>query len=92
MHPVGEGKNAMVGFMAGFAFGPIGVGLYLRSVSDFVMTLGMVLIGTFMTAGVGAPLFWVLCGAWAFVRIRNSNKEMPRVEEPKSVVDGPSPQ
>lgn len=74
MTPVGAGKNALVGFVAGFLFGPIGVGLYLGSAADFALSLGMVLLGSIMTAGLGAPVFWCLCGAWAYTRIKNSNR------------------
>lgn len=72
--PVGTGKNALVGFAAGFLFGPIGVGLYLGSMTDFILSLAMVLLGAIMTAGLAAPIFWCLCGAWAYTRIRNSNR------------------
>ncbi len=79
MPAVGKGKNPMVGFIMGFAFGPLGVGLYLGSFADFVLSLTMVLLGAFVTAGVGAPAFWALCGFWAYTRIRNSNAaELPR--------------
>ncbi len=77
MTPVGIGKNPLVGFAMGFLFGPFGVGLYLKSVGDFVITLCIVLAGTFLTVGVAAPILWVLCGAWAFVRISNSNSTPP---------------
>lgn len=63
----------MVAFFAGFLFGPIGTGLYLRSGTDFIVPLGLVIVGSLMTAGIGAPVFWALCGAWGFIRVRNSN-------------------
>ena len=77
MPPVGQGKNPLLGFVLGFLFGPIGVGIYLGSLGDFAITLGLVLAGTFLTAGVAAPLLWTLCGAWALVRIKNSNSRVP---------------
>jgi hypothetical protein len=77
MPPVGHGKNPIIGFAMGFLFGPFGVGLYLKSVGDFVITLGIVLAGSALTVGVVAPLLWMLCGAWAFVRISNSNQTPP---------------
>lgn len=75
MPPVGSGKNPLIGFVMGFFFGPIGVGLYLRSVGDFFLSLAMVLMGAFFTAGLATPVFWVLCGAWAYTRIKNSNEQ-----------------
>lgn len=80
MAPVGEGKNALVAFAMGFLFGPFGVGLYLKSFGDFAMTLTLVIGGSVLTAGVGAPVFWLLCGAWAYVRVQNSKR--PAVIEP----------
>jgi|CXWL01.1.fsa_nt_gi hypothetical protein len=73
MPPVGKGKNPLVGFALGFLFGPFGVGLYLQSFGDFFVTLAIVLGGTFVTGGVAAPILWVTSGAWAYVRIKNSN-------------------
>jgi hypothetical protein len=74
MPSVGSGKSAMLAFLMGFLFGPLGVGLYLRSLPDFFLSLALVLIGAFVTVGIGAPVFWCLCGAWAAVRVHNANK------------------
>ena len=92
MAPVGKGKTPLVGFMAGFLFGPIGVGVYLGSMPDFVMSLGMVIVGTLMTVTVGAPFFWVLCGVWAYMRIRHSNSQTALLEARNATVDEPVPQ
>lgn len=73
MPSVGPGKNALVAFAAGFLFGPFGVGIYLRSAGDFFITLTLVILGSVMTAGIAAPVLWMLCGAWAAVRVKNSN-------------------
>lgn len=72
MPGVGAGKSAVVAFFAGFLLGPLGVGLYLRSLGDFVVTLGLVVVGSMLTVGVGAPVFWALCGAWAAYRVSSS--------------------
>lgn len=74
MPPVAKGKNPLVGFAMGFLFGPIGVGLYLKSWGDFFLTLTIVLVGSFVTAGVAAPVLWCVSGAWAYKRIHDSNK------------------
>lgn len=73
MPPVASGRNPLVGFAMGFLFGPFGVGLYLKSFGDFFLTLALVLGGTVVSGGVAAPVLWCVCGAWAFVRIRDSN-------------------
>ncbi len=74
MPSVGSGKSPLLAFIMGFVFGPLGVGLYLRSPLDGFLSLCMVLIGAFLTVGIGAPVFWCLCGAWAAVRVHNANK------------------
>lgn len=76
MPPVAAGKSAIVAFFAGFLFGPFGVGLYLRSWSDFIVLFGLIFLGSFMTVGVGAPVFWMLCGAWGAARVNRSNKHL----------------
>jgi hypothetical protein len=77
MPPVPKGKNPLIGFAMGFLLGPAGVAIYLRSVGDGLLTLAMVLLGTFFTAGFAAPIAWALCGCWCYVRIRNSNNQNP---------------
>lgn len=72
MKPVAKGKTPGRAFLFGFLFGPIGVGIYLRSWGDFAATLALVLIGSFTTAGVAAPVFWMLSGAWAHARVKHS--------------------
>ena len=62
----------MVGFVLGFLFGPFGVGLYLQSGRDFVITSLFVVFGSVVTGGIAAPVLWCICGGWAFVRIRNT--------------------
>lgn len=74
LQPVGQGKNAMVAFVAGFLFGPIGIGVYLKSGTDFFILLALLILGSVMTGGIAAPLLWILCGAWGWVRVNNSNK------------------
>lgn len=76
MPRVGAGKNPLAGFALGFLFGPFGVGLYLGSFADFAITLFLVIVGSVFTAGIAAPVLWCLCGAWAAVRIKNSNQAL----------------
>jgi hypothetical protein len=74
MHKVGVGKSPLVAFVAGFLFGPFGLGLYLRSWADCFIPLTLIIIGSVFTAGIATPLLWMLCGAWGWVRVSNSNK------------------
>jgi len=73
MPSVGKGKSPVAAFVAGVLFGPFGIGLYLRSWGDFLVLLGLLLAGSFMTVGVAAPVFWVLCGVWGAVRVQQAN-------------------
>lgn len=77
MAPVASGKSAIVAFFAGFLFGPFGVGLYLWSFADFIVLMGLVLLGSVVTVGVAAPVLWVLCGAWGATRVNQANKALP---------------
>jgi hypothetical protein len=74
MPRVGAGKSPVAAFVVGFMFGPLGVGLYLKSWPDFFLLLGLILVGSFMTAGLGAPFFWCLCGFWGAARVARSNR------------------
>ncbi|MBX3402383.1 MAG: hypothetical protein KF699_03125 [Phycisphaeraceae bacterium] len=70
--PVGKGKSMGLAFIVGLLFGPFGVGLYLRSWADFFILLAIVIGGSMFTVGVGAPVFWILCGAWGAIRVSST--------------------
>jgi hypothetical protein len=76
MPSVGAGKNALVAFFAGVVLGPFGVGLYLRSWLDFIVLFGLLVIGSLTTVGVGAPVFWLLSGAWGYMRVKRANRAL----------------
>jgi hypothetical protein len=76
MPSVGAGKSAVLAFLAGVLLGPFGVGFYLRSWLDFTVLLALVLVGAFMTVGIGAPVFWMLCGAWGAMRVNRANSKL----------------
>lgn len=90
MRPVAAGKSPILGFLIGFALGPVGVGLYLKSMPDFLITLALVVVGSMLSAGLGAPVFWMLCGAWAAVRVNQSNNTPPS-SPPAAPATGPDP-
>ena len=72
--PVGRGKSAVMAFVVGVLFGPIGLGMYLRSWGDFFIPLILIIGGSVLTAGVGAPFFWILTGAWGAWRVTLANQ------------------
>jgi len=65
----GVGKSPLLGFILGFFFGVFGVGIYLRSVVDFALSLMlcMALIG--MAPNLATWLCPILCGLWVVGRI-----------------------
>lgn len=67
-----RGKSPLVAFFAGVLFGPFGTGMYLGTFTDFIVPLGLVICGSVMTAGLAAPVFWMLCGAWGAKRAARS--------------------
>ena len=81
--PKGKGKSAILAFIIGVAFGPFGVGLYLRSWMDFWVPMGFVIIGSFLTVGLAAPIFWMLSGLWGAVRVNiaNASSSLDRASE-----------
>lgn len=73
MPAVGEGKSAFLAFVLGVLFGPFGVGIYLKSWMDFFVLLAIVVFGAMFTVGIGAPVFWIVCGVWGAVRVAKAN-------------------
>lgn len=71
----GKGKRAWLAFVLGFLLGPIGIGLYLRSVLDALLLL-CVNIVLFTIGGDGITLFtWVVGGVWGFGRVWLDSRE-----------------
>ena len=72
----GYGKSPVVGFLMGFFLGPIGIGIFLRSVVDFGLSLimCMALVGAFEIKA--APVCWIACGVWIVARIKRDTRRM----------------
>ncbi len=76
--PLKTKKNPALAAVIGFAFGSIGLGLYLRSLLDFVAPIVVIVllaVAHQMTAGgwvVGA----LITGAYAFCRVVDSNARL----------------
>lgn len=72
---VGRGKSAVAAFVIGFMFGPFGLALYLKSWYDLFIPLVLIIGGAVVTAGVAAPLLWMLTGAWGAWRVVIANRD-----------------
>lgn len=96
MPPAGRGKSAVMAFVVGVLFGPPGLGVYMRSWPDFLIPMILIVGGSVMTAGVGAPFFWLLTGCWGAWRVSLANQ--PRLgpspdgwrEEPAEIEESPA--
>jgi hypothetical protein len=95
----GKGKRAWLAFVLGFLLGPIGIGLYLRSVLDALLLL-CVNIVLFTIGGDGITLLtWVVGGVWGFGRVwldsrepvvTSENPESPQTTEPQQPPSPPT--
>ena len=63
-----EDKNPIVGAIIGFLFGPIGIGLYFQSWSDFFLCLFVLLLLTFILFGLGAVPGWLFSAGYGYYR------------------------
>lgn len=71
----GLGKNPKVGFAMGVLLGALGVGLYLRSVRDGVLSFATCwLLGCLWESWITCLICWLLCGCWVTMRIRASTE------------------
>ena len=71
-------KNPSLACVLGLVLGGIGLGIYLRSVVDFVIPIGLAILATVLLGNVG---FWggvVIAGLWGFFRTVNSNERIDR--------------
>lgn len=88
----GKGKRAWLAFIFGFLFGPIGIGLYLRSVMDALLLL-CVDIMLLTVGGDGIVLFtWVAGGLWGYVRVKIDSREPITTSETPDSPQAPEPE
>src|SRR5208283_1039913 len=83
MRPLKKERSPVKAAIIGFIFGPIGVGLYFKSVIDFLIpelfyiaTL-TVLVATHKTVhGAGIIGVLTIAGRWGYYRARQSNERL----------------
>ncbi len=84
--------SPLAGFVMGFLLGPLGVGIFLRSLLDFGLSAiaCCLILSVFEIKGI--PLCWMVCGGWVAFRVkyrlqsasravparRNANSDQPR--------------
>jgi hypothetical protein len=69
-------KNANLACVLGLLLGGIGLGIYFRSIVDFLIPVGIAIFATVILGDAG---FWggvVIAGLWGFFRVTNSNARL----------------
>lgn len=82
-HP-GRGRNNIVGMLVGFLLGPLGVGLYFKSLFDFAACLALVIL-TVACVDVDPAFVSGLIGLiWAAARIAHDTPKPPGGDAPRA--------
>lgn len=72
-------KRETVALLLGLIAGGIGLGIYLRSLVDFVVPVGLaILLVTTLQADVGALGGAIISGLWGYLRVVNSNERLTK--------------
>lgn len=75
----GRGKKPWLAFALGFLLGPVGIGLYLRSLMDALLLL-CIDLALFTIGGDDiAPIMWLVGGFWGFVRVRIDSRNQSSI-------------
>jgi hypothetical protein len=75
--PLKARKNPFLAFALGFAFGPIGVACYLKSLTDFFVCVAMLAVfSTLLVFGPGELMGWCCSGVYGAWRVHTSNQNM----------------
>lgn len=81
----GSGKDPRVGFAVGLLLGALGVGLYLRSLKDGLLSFAACyMVGTILDCWAVHPICWLLCGCWVTMRIKASNQRYAATQDADS--------
>jgi hypothetical protein len=79
VEPLSNQKNALAAFFAGVVFGPIGIGLYLKSWRAFLISAGLfvVLLLMLLPTGPGElldfPLDWIFSAIYGAYVVATAN-------------------
>jgi len=67
-------KDPVIACIVGLLFGSIGIGIYLQSLTDFLIPLLCFVALTILIPGVGAIPGWLCAGLYGYFRVVNSNE------------------
>jgi hypothetical protein len=71
-------KNATLACILGILLGGIGLGIYFRSIVDFLIPIGFAILTTLIWGDSGILGGLVIAGLWGFLRAVNSNERLER--------------
>ncbi|QYU69343.1 hypothetical protein J4558_04145 [Leptolyngbya sp. 15MV] len=74
----GVKRTPLVGFALGTLCGPIGVGVFLWSITDFILSFALCTALGAWDCPYYVVVGWICCGIWNVVRMkRNPSEEKP---------------
>lgn len=65
-------KDPALAAILGFLFG--GFGLFYISAGQGFAALAVLIVGSLITGGFGAPLLWLGCAVWGYLAAKNHNE------------------
>jgi Kef-type K+ transport system membrane component KefB len=73
--PILNSRKSPIGAcIIGLFFGSIGVGIYLQSLTDFLIPLLVFIVLAVIIPGFGALPGWIFAGLYGYFRVVNSNE------------------
>jgi hypothetical protein len=81
MEPLKDEKNPNVACLIGFLLGGIGLGIYFKSVVDFILLLGILLATVFVFGDAGFVAGAVIAALYGYFRVLNSNERLKKATQ-----------
>jgi hypothetical protein len=76
--PLRTRTNPLSALLVGCVFGPIGIGIYFRSVIDVLIPFALLVASAIPGGWVGGVIAWPFAGLRGWLRSYNSNKLLDR--------------
>jgi len=74
--PLKERKDPNTAAILGVLFGGIGLGIYLKSVVDFLIPIFITIVLINVLPGLGLLGGAIIAGLWGYFRVENSNGKL----------------